>query len=157
MTPSPPHPETGVFLGLGPSGPKGKGVFAQTDLDSGTVVGRFEGTPAPRSRWTLQCGPDFHIEAPPESPFSRINHSCNPNLDLWGHELRTRRIVVAGEELTLDYTLYESELAHPFLCACGMPDCIGEVRGFLHLDAAARATRVERFPDWVRAAIRQGV
>jgi hypothetical protein len=136
-----------------PCGVKGHGVFALADLDEGAVVGRFDGEAGPRTRTTLQFGHDLHIQAPATGPLPWINHSCDPTLDLHDRELRVRRRVRVGEELTLDYTLYESELSHPFRCRCGSAECLGEVRGFLHLDERARAVRRSRFPVWVRAVL----
>lgn len=128
----------------------GLGVCARIPLAAGTVVGTFRGAASARSRTSLQCGPELHVEPPDPSPLRCINHACDPTLDLHGLDLTTRRGLAAGEFLTLDYSLYESELVAPFQCACGAPDCLGMVRGFLHLDAAARAARMKRFPAWVR-------
>jgi hypothetical protein len=34
------------------------------------------------------------------------------------------------------------DVAHPFDCLCGKPSCVGVVRGYRHLDEAARARLV---------------
>ena len=144
------------FMQVRPSGTTGRGVFARSLLEEGTHIGYFEGRAGARSRTTLQLGPDLHIEAPLSGPLPWINHSCQPNLELREREVWVRRRVEPGGELTLDYTLYESELSHPFVCHCGEPGCLGEVRGFLHLDDAARAERWDRFPAWVRQCFGPG-
>lgn len=58
-----------------------------------------------------------------------INHSCEPNCE--AHEVEGRvviiatREIVAGEELTYDYNLYDGELDDPSPCACGSNRCRG--------------------------------
>lgn len=61
-----------------------------------------------------------------------INHSCNPNL--WMQDAFTlvaRRQIEAGEELSADYALWESDEAFSssWKCRCGAPECRGGVTG----------------------------
>jgi uncharacterized protein len=58
-----------------------------------------------------------------------INHSCEPNCE--AREVNGRvviisvRDIVAGEELTYDYNLYDGELDDPSPCSCGSNSCRG--------------------------------
>lgn len=86
------------------------------------------------SRWTIQRGPDTHAEFEPyELRF--LNHSCAPNLrfDVARGEVVALRRIAQGEELTFFYPATEWEMADPFECQCGSPNCIGWVRGGKYL------------------------
>ncbi|MBV8050863.1 MAG: SET domain-containing protein-lysine N-methyltransferase [Acidobacteriaceae bacterium] len=67
-----------------------------------------------------------------------INHSCKPNCE--AHEVNGRviiiaiRDIVAGEELTYDYSLYDGELDDPSSCSCGSKNC----RGTMYSDEEIR-------------------
>lgn len=59
-----------------------------------------------------------------------VNHSCEPNLT--AHFVKDRiyyvssREILAGEELTLDYSFDTDE--DPHQCRCGAPACRGDMR-----------------------------
>jgi hypothetical protein len=60
-----------------------------------------------------------------------LNHSCDPNLWM-GDEITlvARRDIPAGEELTVDYALWESDPQRVLApCCCGSSMCRGEVTG----------------------------
>ena len=83
---------------------------------------------------TLQLAEGYHYQAFPEP--LRINHHCSPNGYMCFEDMtyRALRDVSAGEELTFHYCTTEFEMANPFDCLCGSPDCLGWVAGFKHLD-----------------------
>jgi uncharacterized protein len=58
-----------------------------------------------------------------------VNHSCDPNCETDEENERvyisTIRDVAAGEELTYDYCLYDSEDEAP--CCCGSANCRGSM------------------------------
>ena len=58
-----------------------------------------------------------------------INHSCDPNLYAWifrGHILyMSKRVIRAGEELTVDY--HFSDEVHRVRCRCGAGTCRGTI------------------------------
>ena len=60
-----------------------------------------------------------------------VNHSCDPNCETEEDEEEERifiiaiRDIAAGEELTYDYFLYDSEDDAP--CSCGSPGCRGSM------------------------------
>jgi hypothetical protein len=57
-----------------------------------------------------------------------INHSCDPNCETEDHEGRVYvvaiRDIAAGEELTYEYNLFDSDDAEAD-CYCGAPKCRG--------------------------------
>ena len=61
-----------------------------------------------------------------------INHSCNPNV--WMKDevtLVSRRDIVVGEELTIDYAMFEGneKCVGPWECRCGSELCRGRFTG----------------------------
>jgi hypothetical protein len=61
-----------------------------------------------------------------------INHSCDSNVWLADeHTLVARRGIAAGEELTIDYALFEGdeEDVKPWDCRCGSPLCRRRITG----------------------------
>lgn len=122
-------------------------VIANADIECGDTVlvitGREVAAP---TRYTLQIGRQLHIEAQPDGdgpdgyPVWRfLNHGCVPNVALRGRAFVALAPIRAGEEVTFDYDTTEWDMASPFRCHCGNVRCRGEVRGFRHLTAAARA------------------
>jgi SET domain-containing protein len=78
---------------------------------------------------------DYHlysIEAPGSDEGYFINHSCDPNL--WFRDAFTlvaRRAVSEGDELTLDYALFEADRdwTSAWACVCGSSQCRGTITG----------------------------
>ena len=60
-----------------------------------------------------------------------LNHSCRPNihLDTTALTLVALQDIAAGSELTFFYPSTEWEMARPFTCRCGQPECLGWVAG----------------------------
>ncbi len=109
--------------------------------------------------YSVQVGPRTHIAAPDgvswdervgEYGWRYLNHSCEPNAYLRGVELVARVDIAEGAEVTFDYNTTEWDMSHPFTCLCGAPSCVGTVRGYRHLDEAARA----RILPWVAPHLR---
>ena len=58
-----------------------------------------------------------------------VNHSCEPNLGFSGNVvLAAMRDVAPGEELTVDYCLFDVS-PEPMTCRCGTRGCRGTVTG----------------------------
>jgi uncharacterized protein len=90
----------------------------QTMLDGGQ---RYDG---------IGLGPDRNLAIDPSWPGIYGNHSCDPNL--WMQDavtISTRRQVVTGEELTIDYALFTATTRWSMLCRCGSRLCRGVVTG----------------------------
>jgi hypothetical protein len=86
-------------------------------------------------RYTVQIGQDMHIGV---GIFSSLNHSCDPNvvLDTDSMLVIAWRDIAAGDELAFFYPSTEWDMAEPFLCNCGSPECLGLIRGAKYLPAA---------------------
>ena len=58
-----------------------------------------------------------------------INHSCDPNLYAWNFKRHilymSKRIILPGEELTVDYRFAEN--IDKVRCRCGAPKCRGTI------------------------------
>jgi len=107
-------------ISLRPSPRGGKGAFAAAAFSAGEVVTIWGGALFTRAEVEAgQCeagtiaavDDDLYLASPagaPETPDRYLNHSCDSNLWLRDEvTLVTRRVVAAGEELMLDYCLFE--------------------------------------------------
>lgn len=121
-------------------------AFASTDfaVDEPVVLVKGRSTTIP-TRYTLQVGPDEHIDANPlpgtvggYPEWRFLNHACEPNTMLRGRVLVARRPIEDGEELTFDYESTEWDMATPFACECGSARCRRRIRGYRHLEVEQR-------------------
>jgi SET domain-containing protein len=73
-----------------------------------------------------------------------INHSCDPNCETEDHEGRifvvAIRDIAAGEELTYEYNLYDSDDAEAD-CYCGAAKCRGTMFSDAEVKRRARVAR----------------
>jgi len=110
----------------------GKGLFTTEDLPANTTVIELGGVVISDSQLdelispysSVGLDPGRHLLIQADDPVRFGNHSCEPNLWLDG-PLRevTRRTVVAGEELTIDYATQTTRRGWKMLCTCGSADC----------------------------------
>ena len=123
-------------------------VLAAEPVAAGETILVFQGRRVRRpDLYSVQVGPRTHIAAPEGIPWDEqvaeygwryLNHSCEPTAYIRGVELVARVDIPAGGEVTFDYNTTEWDMSHPFACQCGVPSCVGTVRGYRHLDEAAR-------------------
>ena len=108
----------------------GKGVFARKRFRKGQIIGEAKGRiivdEEYDSRYCIELS-DTHV-LEPGAPFRYLNHSCEPNCELFSWEpdedgdesmnvhVSTLRTIELGEELTIDYA-WQAEAAIPCLCA----------------------------------------
>jgi hypothetical protein len=88
---------------------------------------------------TIQVNHDEHVLE--EGILSFMNHSCHPNVFI-NTELRrcfALQDIHPGEELTFFYPSTEWEMARPFQCLCGHPQCIKTVSGAVGLSETTLA------------------
>lgn len=80
------------------------------------------------TRMTVQIDRNRHVEV---GMFASANHSCDPSLILDTDRMLAfaRRHISPGDELTFFYPSTEWEMATPFICLCGAPNCIHVVAG----------------------------
>jgi hypothetical protein len=114
----------------------GRGVFARQPLWAGLIIAEVEGR-------ILDDHPEdssYVMELPsgrlldPAAPLRFVNHSCDPNCELfyWEEDVRTFeddrlwlqtiRPIAAGEELSIDYA-WPADAA--IECRCRAADCRG--------------------------------
>ena len=127
--------------------PKGKGLFANAALASGTVVTAVRGEHVTFEDTTelgdiesycVQISPKDYVK--PNPPFYYANHSCNPNCGLNKDlELVTIRDVSQDDEITWDYSTSMLERHWIMKCECGDKSCRGVVNDFDLLPDAVRA------------------
>jgi uncharacterized protein len=118
----------------------GLGVFTRQRFRRGQIVGDVCGTAffdaAYDSAYCMEMGPDRVFE--PAGVFRYLNHSCDPNCEIFYYEpttderghvelpdrlwLRALRPIAAGDELTIDYA-WPAARAIP--CRCGAANCRG--------------------------------
>src|SRR4051812_19320192 len=117
----------------------GRGLFAIEAIAAGEVVagkgGHIVGTatvlalPERLQETDIQIADGLHLAALTDDEYEAVmlfvNHSCDANVGIAGIVvLAAMRDVPAGEELTLDYCLFDSSpSATPMVCRCGAPSC----------------------------------
>ena len=133
------------------------GVIACRPFHHGELLYTVRGPVSPRRTcYSFQCGPQEHIDpceqdgSPTFGHFT--NHSCEPNayicIVVEGRrrvvQVRARRSIPRGDEITLDYAAMEYELASPVECQCGSTQCRGQIVGFRDLP---RADKLRRYAE----------
>lgn len=135
----------------------GIGIFTATAIAPGEVIMTIEGPRTPdRSSYSFQIGWNLHVE--PEGRARYVNHSCDPNswvdTSLTPPVIRARRAIRAGEEITVDYSLFENELpGGPMLCSCGNASCRREIVGFEGTPMTFRQSRQYFVAEYLRSQI----
>lgn len=123
------------YVRTGPSH-VGTGVFARRRMRADIVIGEIHGEIFSES----PEDPSYCMELPsekvlePVAPLRFINHSCDPNSEIFYWEaddpvlqedrlwLQTLRVIESGEELTIDYA-WPANAA--IVCRCGAGTCRG--------------------------------
>ncbi|MFO0746292.1 MAG: SET domain-containing protein-lysine N-methyltransferase [Myxococcota bacterium] len=93
-------------------------------------------------RLTVQVEDDYHIELDP-TWLRFLEHSCAPNvaLDMPTGRVVALRAIAPGEVLAYFYPSTEWEMAAPFVCRCGSPECLGTIAGASRLPLSALTGR----------------
>jgi hypothetical protein len=137
-------------------------VEARRLFAAGERILHFDGClVAAPTRYTIQIGEREHVEGPPPRgdehgpdphAWRFLNHACKPNAVLRGRWLGAVAAIAPGDEITFDYTTTEFDMACPFVCGCGAPDCLGLVRGWRWLTPAQQAARLPALAAHLRHA-----
>lgn len=98
---------------------------------------------------TVQIDHNKHIELYPVF-LQYTNHSCSPNVyyNTTSMLLTAIKEIKIGDELCFFYPSTEIEMARPFICGCGNPCCLKEIKGAMHLDS--ELLKKYDFSDFVR-------
>jgi SET domain-containing protein len=129
----------------------GKGVFAVSPIPAGEAAVHLSEVFDDRaSRHSIQVGEGRH-QAHTGEVDDFVNHSCRPSAYLDAENLRivAREEIAAGEEVTINYSASEWDMAEPFLCRCD--DSARWVRGFRHLSSAEQREIEDLVPAWLWA------
>ena len=105
---------------------KGLSVIARVAFAPGEFIGLLEGSEVP-SPSRISVNSDG-INISPNNGLQYLNHSCDPNANFRGRELRARKHISLGIEITIDYRLTEPTITHPFTCLCGSPNCARSIK-----------------------------
>ena len=142
------------------------GVFATRAHPEGRILlpiaGQIQSHP---TRYSIQITPETHLEpvlddvtfSPGETQWRFINHSCDPNtrMDVEARVVVALRPIEKGEELTFNYNTTEWDMAVPFRCHCGSPDCTGQIQGFRHLTPEQQEALLPLATPHLRLAAKQ--
>lgn len=119
-----------------------RGLFAAVALPVGTVVARLRGVEVtdahlrqliastPAYVDTIALDTDRNLVLAPGQPIHYGNHSCAPTV--WHRDaltLVTRRPLMTGDELTIDYASQTDHADFRMICRCGTRGCRGTVTG----------------------------
>ena len=117
-----------------------KGVYAQQAIKRNSVIFHLKGNISTRpSKYTIELGCNQHLNFPairkPNNDldycWQYLNHCCEPNgyVNAADRTFRALRDIAPREEISFNYLTTESEMAVPFDCNCGSPNCFGSIRG----------------------------
>lgn len=129
----------------------GDGLFAVEPIAAGACVLELPAEFDERAgRHTIQVDDRRHQSYTGEMD-DFMNHSCRPTAVLDADNLRILAIrpITAGEEITLNYTASEWDMAEPFVCRCD--GTAREIRGFRHLSPVEQADIAPLVPAWLWA------
>ncbi|MDZ4819703.1 MAG: SET domain-containing protein [Planctomycetota bacterium] len=131
----------------------GKAVFARKNFRTNQVIGEILGDlhvdPNYSSNYCMELGDGRALD--PAAPFRFVNHSCNPNCEIFYYEsdedggppttlhLMAIRPIRMDEELTIDYA-WPPDAAIP--CQCGEATCRGWIVDPEELDLVLREQAV---------------
>lgn len=129
-------------------------------IATGTVLFRIEGfeTRTP-TKYSLQVGRDLHLDQRGARDatdrvrrfyWRYMNHACVPTTRIVEREVFAVRDIAPLDAVTFDYNTTEHDLAEPFRCYCGAPECVGIVRGARHLTPMQRARVEHLLPDYLK-------
>lgn len=121
---------------------QGKGMFARESIQAGEVVvirgGQFLSKAEFKADKTTELSAvpiddDIHLKTKPEKLENLdefINHNCDSNVWLQDEvTLVAKRDIATGEELTIDYALWEANPSWQIQCYCGSAVCRRLVTG----------------------------
>ena len=120
-------------------------LVARLHIAPGEVVfecSRDEITSA-RTWRTIQVGFGRHVK---NQWLDYVDHSCEPNalFDVDRLAMVALGPIAPGQSITFYYPGAEVELAEGFVCHCGSPHCVGELRGGFYLTPARMRWALER-------------
>lgn len=140
----------------------GKGVFATKDIKKGDIVCDLPKTVVRRIIHNEKESYNFinWIEVakntwvnPGRTALRHLNHSCDPNAVITStRKLVAMRPIRAGEEITFDYSLTDTDTFWHVACTCGASKC-RKVIGSVHtLPKQIYRKKLHYIPKYARIA-----
>lgn len=116
-----------------------KGVFTKRDINKDETIFTVTGHRSKkRSRTSFQISNKLHVE--PTLFGAYLNHSCSPNAGISTNgngllNVVARKPIKAGKEITVDYAMFEYELADmaDITCHCQTAECRKNILGYADL------------------------
>ena len=105
---------------------KGACLVSTKTFASGELIGLLDGHKVPKPTKLSVYSEGAHID--PTNGLQNLNHSCDPNAHFRGGELRARKPILPGSEVTIDYRHTEPSITHSFTCVCGSANCAGKIQ-----------------------------
>lgn len=123
----------------------GKAVQVTRDIDQGQVLYSFVGKILDYPNMhTVQLSETKHVLCEGGPEFTA--HSCNPNSKMVFDDASMNSVklvslqpIKQGALVSFNYCSTEWDMASPFPCKCGSPQCFGEIRGYKHLNQEQRS------------------
>jgi hypothetical protein len=125
-----------------------KSLHAVRPAKEGDVLSNFSaGTTTTIPNYlTVQTGVNRHITLDPEF-LQYINHSCDPNVffDTTTMEVVALKDISENEEFSFFYPSTEWDMAQPFYCYCGSPECLQNIKGAKYIREQIKNYRLTDF------------
>ena len=172
------HRRPRFTIELRPSRIHGIGLFAARTIPKGTVIGRERGFVHQRYYAWFTWRQFERFDRPLQRKIRQIctmepdgfyapldfdllptcwymNHSCTGNIGFKGEDFVALRRIRAGEELTYDYALVETDPRTRWRCRCGSKRCRGVVTGDDWKQPALQRRVGRHFHPYVRETLRR--
>lgn len=138
---------------------QGKGVFSTYDIEPKERLMKFCGDLLKLDQiedfsHVLEIGDNLFL-SPSGGIDDFVNHSCNPNCAILYENkqpiLYSIKKIVAGEQLTFDYSLSIRHDRTSFDCSCESSRCRGLVSSFENLNQITKKKYLSKglVPDWM--------
>ena len=119
----------------------GRGIFANKNMKKDELIFVFKGIKLKKVPGPWQVGPNWlqvdiktWVKPKENSPGRYLNHSCNPNAGIKGNQLIVAiKNIKKGQEITIDYSMSETEPQWKMKCSCKSKNCRKIIRTYQHL------------------------
>jgi SET domain-containing protein len=135
----------------------GKGLFTSTDISKGDFIAYIHGPIHVIRKYTPELSKNtvnwigvgkFSWINTDKSQFRFINHSCDPNVaQVTKRKMVAIKDISAGEELSFDYSLTESEEGWMIKnCSCKSENCRGKIEAITTLPKSVYRKKEKYIP-----------
>ncbi len=145
-----------------PSKIHGKGIFALNNVKKGDVIFKLPGVIVHREiknekeswrfvNW-IEIAKNTWIN-PNRTSVRNFNHSCDPNAIITPqHTVRAIKPIAAGDEITFDYSLTDTDTYWKVACKCGAKRCRKVIGSVQSLPTRAFKAKRSYIPPYARVA-----